>query len=334
MIAVLMSGGVDSSVSAYLLKKQNFDIEGVTYKLFDSEDNSPIRDAKSVCDFLNIKHTVLDLSPEFKLNVINYFISEYCSGRTPNPCVMCNRTIKFGDILSRFDKVATGHYCQIEQVSGRYTVKRTNNIKDQSYYFCMLSQEQLKKIITPVSNLTKDQVRKIAYENNIHVHDKKDSQDICFIKESYKDFLKKYGVKDNPGNFMDEDGKILGHHNGIFNYTVGQRKGLNVSSNCRLYVKKIDHASNDIILSKRNSIKNIRIINLNFILFTKDNIYENVQVCVRYNCTPTDASIKVNDDEAIINFESPVYHACPGQFAVCYYKGFLALSGVIDEIWF
>lgn len=328
-----MSGGVDSSVSAYLLKKQGFDVEGVTYKLFDSEDNKHIVDAKSVCEFLNIKHTVLDLSSEFKSNVIDYFISEYCSGRTPNPCVICNKTTKFGNILNKFDKVATGHYCQVEQVNGRYTVKRTDNAKDQSYYFCMLSQEQLKKIITPVSSLKKDQVRNIAFENNIHVHNKKDSQDICFIKESYKDFLKKCGVKDDPGNFVDEKGNVLGHHNGIFNYTVGQRKGLNVSSNCRLYVKEINHISNNITLSKKNSTKKIKINNLNFILFTKENLNKNVQVCVRYNSVPANASIELRYDEAIINFESPVYHACPGQFAVCYYKGYLALAGVIDEIY-
>lgn len=328
-----MSGGVDSSVSAYLLKKQNFDIEGITYKLFDSEDDSPIRDAKSVCKTLNIKHNVLDLSSEFKSNVIDYFASEYFSGRTPNPCVICNRKIKFGSILNKFDRVATGHYCQVEKINGRYTVKRTNNTKDQSYYFCMLSQEQLKKIITPVSNLTKDQVRKIAHKNDIHVHNKKDSQDICFIKTSYKDFLRKYGVKDNPGSFIDEKGKILGNHNGIFNYTVGQRKGLNISSNHRLYVKEIDHLSNNIVLSKINLTKRIKIINLNFVLFNKDNIYKNVQVCVRYNCDPVDASIEVINDEATIDFEFPVSHACPGQFAVCYYKGYVALAGIISKIW-
>lgn len=334
-IYVLMSGGVDSSVSAFLLLQQGFNITGVTLKLFDSKSSeNAIADAKKVCEVLNIEHTVLDLKSEFKNKVIDYFINEYCSGRTPNPCVVCNKDIKFGMAIEKLNAkhIATGHYSKVVKINGRYSVEKTKNLKDQSYCFCMLNQSQLEKIVTPVHEFQKDKIRQIAKDNNIPVWCKKDSQDICFIKTTYRDFLCKNGIKSNPGEFIDEEGNILGYHTGIFNYTVGQRKGLNISSESRLYVKKIDFSSNKIILSKKNAIKKIKIENLNFVLFTKENLPSSLMVCVRYSNSAVNAKIEILENHAVLDFDFPIFNVCPGQFAVCYYENFIALSGVISEI--
>lgn len=330
-----MSGGVDSSVSAFLMLKEKINVTGVTLKLFDSEGSKKaISDAKEVCKVLNIEHLVLDLVSEFKNKVIDYFINEYCSGRTPNPCVVCNKNIKFGLALEKLsaENVATGHYSKVVNVNGRYSVEKTKNRKDQSYCFCMLNQSQLGKIITPVHEFSKDQVRKIAKENGIPVWDKKDSQDICFINGSYRDFLLKSGIKNCQGNFIDESGNILGHHNGIFNYTVGQRRGLNISSDNRLYIKSIDPLSNNIVLSRRNAVKRILIENLNFMLFSRENIPDNLMVCVRYSSSLERAKIEFLEDKAILDFEYPIFNVCPGQFAVCYYDNLIAMSGIISEV--
>ncbi len=338
-IAVAMSGGVDSSVTAFLLKKAGFEVHGVTFYLFKSENaEKAIQDAEEVAKAIGIHHFVLDLTHEFKSSVIDYFVNEYTSGKTPNPCVICNKNIKFGIALEKllnlgFKKIATGHYSQIVNLNERFAVKKNKNIKDQSYYFCMLSQNQLSKIITSVSKFSKDEVRKIAKDNNIPVWNKSDSQDICFIKNSYKDFLHKFGIKNKPGNFIDEDGNVLGRHNGIFNYTVGQRRGLNISLSARTYVKKINPISHEITLSDRFAAKKITLKNMNFVSFEKEKIPKDVKVCVRYNSKPADAKIEIkNQNEAEIIFKNPTFNVCPGQFAVCYFDDYLALGGVIDKV--
>ena len=346
-IAVAMSGGVDSSVSAFLLKKANFEVHGVTFYLFDSKNSEKaVKDAKKVAESIGIHHFVLDLTREFKSKVIDYFVSEYTNGRTPNPCVICNKNIKFGVALEKllnlgFKKIATGHYTEITKLNNRFVIKKNNNNKDQSYCFCLLNQEQISKIITPVSKFSKNQVREIAQNNNIFVWDKKDSQDICFIQNSYKDFLREFGIKNKPGNFIDEDGNILGNHNGIFNYTVGQRRGLNISLGKRTYVKKINPVSNEITLSSRYAVKKIILKNINFVSFEFESEFLkkiiskniNIKICVRYNSQLSDAKIQIkNKNEAEIIFENPVFNACPGQFAVCYHDNYLVFGGVIDKI--
>ena len=335
---VAMSGGVDSSVSALLLKNQGANITGVTFKLFESEESKKaIFDAKKVCDIIGIDHLVLDLTSEFKKNVIDYFVNEYCKGRTPNPCVICNKKIKFGLAIEKLKnlgikKLATGHYSKVLFWNGRYCVKKMKNSKDQSYYFCLLDQSQLEKIVTPVSDFNKDYVRKLASENGIPVWNKKDSQDICFIKGSYKNFLGQIGVKSPPGNFVDEYGNILGSHNGIQNYTFGQRKGLGISLGERAYVKRIDPITNNIIISKKFDVIKFEISNINFVSFEKYNIPENVQICVRYNSFPVNSNIKINnDDTVLVTLEYPLSTVCPGQFAVGYVDDLLAFGGVISK---
>lgn len=338
-IAVAMSGGVDSSVSVFLLKKAGYEVHGVTFYLFNSENaEKAINDAEKVAKTIGIHHFVLDLTQEFKSSVIDYFVNEYTNGKTPNPCVMCNKNIKFGIALEKllnlgFKKIATGHYSQIVNLNGKFGVRKNKNIKDQSYCFCLLSQDQLSKIITPIAKFSKDEVRKIAKDNNIFVWDKHDSQDICFIKNSYKDFLHEFGIKNKPGNFIDEDGNILGRHNGIFNYTVGQRRGLNISLGARTYVKKINPISHEVTLSDRFAAEKIILKNINFVSFEKEKIPKDIKVCVRYNSKPADAEIEIkNQSEAEIIFKNPTFNVCPGQFAVCYFDDYLALGGVIDKV--
>lgn len=336
---VAMSGGVDSSASAFLLREKGIDIKGVTFKLFDSDSSKKaINDAKTVCDNIGIEHIVLDLRREFKKNVIEYFINEYSHGRTPNPCAICNKTIKFGVALEKLQnlgakKIATGHYSKIVFSNGRYCVKKNSNFKDQSYYFCLLNQSQLEKIVTPVADFRKSEVRKIAQENNIPVWNKKDSQDICFIENSYREFLKKSGIKTRRGNFINESGDILGTHDGIHNYTVGQRKGLGISFGKRVYIKKINYSTNSIVLSDEFSITKFEISNVNFVSFDKNEIEENVQICVRYNSIPIDCKIEINNNgNIIVVLKSPSSNVCPGQFAVGYVNNFLAFGGVISRI--
>ena len=336
---VAMSGGVDSSVSAFLLRKKGINVKGVTFRLFDSDSSKKaIDDAKIVCDHIGIEHIVLDLRNEFKKNVIEYFINEYAHGRTPNPCAICNKTIKFGAALEKLQnlgtqKIATGHYSKIVHSNGRYCVKKNSNFKDQSYYFCLLSQSQLGKIVTPVADFSKNEVRKIAQENNIPVWNKKDSQDICFIENSYREFLKKTGIKPCRGNFINESGDILGAHEGIHNYTVGQRKGLGVSFGKRVYIKKINYLTNEIIVSYKFIVTKFEISNVNFVSFDRNEIGENVQICVRYNSIPINCKIKINNSKNIIVIlESPSSNVCPGQFAVAYTNNFLAFGGVISRI--
>lgn len=339
-ILVAMSGGVDSSVSAFLLKNKGYDVMGATFKLFESQGSEKaISDAKKVASFLGIEHQVLDFSREFKSSVVDYFIDEYSNGRTPNPCVVCNKSIKFGLAVDKmihhgFDKIATGHYVDVFHENNRYIVKRCPHFKDQSYCFCMLSQYQLSKIITPVSKYTKEQIRKIAQDNKIPVWNKSESQDICFIDTSYRDFLHENGVEKCSGNFVDEKGHVLGSHEGIYNYTVGQRRGLNYSAGKRMYIKRINSDSNEIILSEKIEVTNIKLRDVNFVSFDENNFPKEVKVCIRYNSVPIESTIEFCKVKSILNIKlsKSTSIACPGQFAVCYYDNRLVCGGIISHI--
>ena len=247
-ILVGLSGGVDSAVAALILKEKNHDITGATLKLLDIIDTeNSIRSAQEISKVLNINHIVIDLRKEFKEYVLDYFVKEYESGRTPNPCVMCNKYIKFGFMLKEalklnYDYIATGHYAQIKYDNSKniWRLKKCDNIKDQSYFLYRLSQEQMSRIIFPLENLDKPKVRELARKYNLPVSEKKDSQDICFIKnQDYMEFVRNNSnINFLPGNFIDKNKNYIGTHKGIINYTVGQRKGLEVALGQRMYVKK------------------------------------------------------------------------------------------------
>ena len=254
---IAMSGGVDSSVAAYLIKEQGFESTGITLKLFDNEDIGEkkektccslddIDDARSVCYKLGIPYYVYNFKDSFKENVISRFINAYENGTTPNPCIDCNRYIKFEKLMRRaeeldFDYVVTGHYAVIEYnaETGRYLLKKSaDSSKDQSYVLYSLTQEQLAKTLFPLGNMTKEQTREIAEKLGLINAHKHDSQDICFVPDGdYAKFIEQYTGRTYPhGNFVDESGKVLGEHKGIIRYTVGQRKGLGLALPHPMYV--------------------------------------------------------------------------------------------------
>lgn len=254
-VGIALSGGVDSSTVAYLLKKQGYDIFGVTMRTCHEED----ADAKKVCQDLGIEHYVLDLREDFAEKVMDYFVEEYMQGRTPNPCMVCNRHIKFGKLLDFIleqgaQYMATGHYTKL--VDGHLSVGDDDS-KDQVYFLSQVPKEKLKKIIFPVGELEKKQVRELAKELGVRVYAKKDSQEICFVEDGkLKEFLieKTKGKVYNKGNIVDRSGKILGKHNGLSFYTIGQRKGLRISSESPLYVIALNSERNEIIVGSNEDL--------------------------------------------------------------------------------
>lgn len=274
-IAVAMSGGVDSSAVAYLLKKQGYDIFGITMRTCNLED----QDAKKVADDLGIKHYVYDATQIFKEKVIDYFVNEYVEGKTPNPCMVCNRYIKFGEFLEfarslGADFMATGHYARI--VDGVLSVGDDDK-KDQVYFLSQIKKENLKYLIFPIGNLEKSTVREIAKELGVRVYAKKDSQEICFVDDGkLKEFLIEHthGKATCPGNIVSETGVILGRHNGLSFYTIGQRKGLGIASDIPLYVINLDKEKNEIIVGPNESLLKNRIIATDINLLIGKNIKE------------------------------------------------------------
>lgn len=248
-VAVAMSGGVDSSTVAYILKKQGYDLIGVTMRTCTPED----KDAKKVCEDLGIPHYVLDATKEFKKTVIDYFVNEYMHGKTPNPCMVCNRHIKFGMLIDfarskGADFMATGHYTQLKD--GSLAMGDDPN-KDQVYFLSQMKKENLKYVMFPIGDLEKPKVRELAEFLGVRVYAKKDSQEICFVEDGkLKEFLleKTSGRVAKKGNIVTTDGKVLGKHNGLSFYTIGQRKGLGIASDKPLYVIKLDSKTNSVIV--------------------------------------------------------------------------------------
>ena len=256
-VVVGMSGGVDSSVAAYLLKEQGYDVIGVTMQIWQDEEQaaqeenggccglSAVDDARRVAAALEIPYYVMNFKKEFKENVIDYFVEEYQNGRTPNPCIACNRYVKWESLLQRSlsigaEYIATGHYARVVQLeNGRYTLRRSATLaKDQTYALYNLTQEQLKRTLMPVGKYTKDEVRAIAEKINLRIANKPDSQDICFVPDGdYAGLIGRIGkASDTAGNFVHLNGQVLGRHKGLVNYTIGQRKGLGIAYDYPLYV--------------------------------------------------------------------------------------------------
>ncbi len=254
-IAVAMSGGVDSSTVAYLLKNQGYDIVGITMRTCKDED----ADAKKVCDDLGIEHHVLDVKSEFKEKVIDFFVDEYLNGRTPNPCMVCNRHIKFGALIEYAkslgcELLATGHYAQIKDGT---LAMGDDSLKDQVYFLSQIKKENLKYIFFPVGNMEKSNLRILAKELGVRVYAKKDSQEICFVEDGkLEEFIleRTNGAARKVGNIVDTNGKILGKHNGIAFYTVGQRKGLGISNPEPYYVVAFDAPKNEIIVGRNEDL--------------------------------------------------------------------------------
>jgi len=270
-VLVALSGGVDSSTAAYLLKEQGYDVVGVTMCLGIKSPSTEkvkccgsdaIDDAKKVCNHIGIAHYLLDFSKQMKEFVIDDFVNEYLLARTPNPCIRCNEYLKFGKLLDYakamdFDFLATGHYAKIENINGKTFLKKAKDKKkDQTYFLYRINKDSLKSIIFPLYDYTKEEVREIAKKANLPVASKPQSQDICFIPgKKYKDFIDDFNPGSQKGDIVDKNGKVLGKHKGILNYTLGQRTGLGVSSPRPLYVIALDKKDNLVIVGDKKDLK-------------------------------------------------------------------------------
>lgn len=338
-----MSGGVDSSVSAILLQKEGYEVIGITMALSKETDDT---DAKAVCKELGIEHHFVDLKSEFKKYVIDNFIKCYANAKTPNPCIECNRKLKFGAMFDKAkelgcDYLATGHYANIEYSNKykQYVLKKGDAIgKDQSYVLYTLPGDMLKHIIFPLGKFkTKDEIRKIASDNNFNLlANKPDSEDICFIPDgNYKRFLENNSdLKPKIGNIVLQDGTVLGKHSGLYNYTIGQRKGLGISYKEPLFVIGFNIRNNEVIVgTKEEAYKDCAIIdNVNILI--KDIDIENLHVKVktRYSTRESEAILQELDNKMIkINFLKPEKALTPGQSAVFYIDDIVIGGGIIKE---
>lgn len=348
-----MSGGVDSSVAALLLKQQGFDVLGVTMKLRPDEYMSEsasggccslddIDDARRVCYKLGIEHLVLNFTEMFSQKVIDYFVSEYLNGKTPNPCIACNTHLKFDALLKKaisldFDYIATGHYSiiQFDNHLNRWILKKAPCSKDQSYVLYSLTQYQLAHTLMPLAGLEKDNVRNLAEKYELPVAHKKDSQDICFVENhDYISFIKSYTGRDfKQGNFVDKNGNFLGKHKGLANYTIGQRKGLGISFGKPMYVTKINPEANEITLDENCGQYSCSLIadNLNFISIEKLIEPMSVFAKARYQATPAQAKITpLKNNKVKVDFVNPQRSLTPGQAIVFYDNDIVVGGGTID----
>ena len=339
-VLVAMSGGVDSSAAVCLMLEKGYDVCGATMNLFSDESSGANNaDAASVCRTLGIEHLVFDYSEVFKRQVIDTFIASYMSGETPNPCVDCNRNLKFGKFLIRaqqlgFGHMATGHYAQIEYdaASERYLLKKAKDLsKDQSYVLYSLTQAQLSRTFLPLGGYTKSEVREIAAAKGFENAQRPDSQDICFVSDgSYRDFIAKHsGSVGQEGNFIDIGGKLLGRHKGIENYTIGQRKGIGISFSKPLYVCKKDVASNTVTLGEEEELysKTLTARGINLIAAECLDAPLRAMVRIRYNGAEASAILhQISESEIMVEFDKPQRAAAPGQAAV-FYGGDVVIGG-------
>lgn len=353
-VAVGLSGGVDSTIAAYLLKKEGHDVIGITMKIWDDSFKSSnkksacfgpdeiigIEETKIITEFLGIPFHIIDLSKEYINNIIGYFKDEYISGKTPNPCIKCNQMIKFYYLLEKakeagikFDYFATGHYANVEfnDIKNRYILKKgIDETKDQSYFLALLKQDQLSKIRFPLGTYKKKEIKKISKKIGLKLHEKKESQD--FYSGDYTELLD--NIPD-IGDIINKDGEILGKHKGICFYTIGQRKGLGISYKEPLYVIKIDSKNNKIIVGTEKELyKNELIVkNLNWISINKLDRELKVKARIRYMHKEDDAVLTPCEENKIkVKFEKPQRAIAPGQFAVFYEKDIVIGGGFIDEV--
>ena len=347
-VVCAMSGGVDSSVSAVLLKEQGYEVIGISMKLAETPADAEAKvsgccsvkdfnDARAICASLDIPFYSMNFKDEFKEKVMNTFVKEYLLGRTPNPCVLCNQDIKFDAFLAKAqelgaDYVATGHYARIVNQQGRYRLLRGKDPnKDQSYFLFSLKQEDLSKIIFPVGDLSKPEVRMLAQKYNLKTKDKPESQEICFVpNDDPGAFIEAYSKEDlGPrGDFVDESGKVLGRHRGIHHYTIGQRRGIQVAMGSRYYVSKIDPENHRITLSEDTALYHDKLLasKLSWVGY-QPHENETVQAKIRYRTPPENCRVKMLENGKVeVSFEEAQRAITPGQ-ALVFYQGDEVLGG-------
>ena len=349
-VVIGMSGGVDSSVAAYLLKEAGYDVIGVTMQIWQDKDTcsieenggccglSAVEDARKVADKLEIPYYVMNFKKEFQENVMDYFAQEYLKGRTPNPCIACNRYVKWESLLTRSlsigaDYIATGHYARVVKLeNGRYTLKKSATAaKDQTYALYNLNQHQLSRTLMPVGEYTKDEIREIATRINLPVANKPDSQEICFVPDNdYAKFITEYTNKELPeGNFVTADGEVVGRHKGITHYTVGQRKGLNLALGYPVFVLEIRPETNEVVVGTGDEVFSDRLYanHLNFMSIEDLEGELQVDAKIRYSHKGSRCIIrKIDDDVVECIFEEPQRAITPGQ-AVVFYDGDYVVGG-------
>ena len=349
VIAVAMSGGVDSSLTAAMLLKQGYKVFGITLWLWVSGtpyDEVPlaVTDAKKMCDFLGIEHHVIDARDVFYENVVDYFVKEYAYGRTPNPCVFCNKNIKFDLMLNRAlelgaTHMVTGHYAQVNynEETGLYELhKGVDPTKDQSYVMYNMNQRILSHLMFPLGGQCKTETRKLAAEYDLPVAKKPDSVDICFLPHGnyQKLVVEEMKAKPKPGNIVTEDGEVLGKHNGLFNYTIGQRKGLGIAYKYPLYVIGFNGDRNEVIVGPNDRLFTNRMI-CKFYNFLDDTIHKELKAegKIRYAANPSPCTARILDDDTMeVIFVEPQRAITPGQ-SVAFYNGTQLLGGaVIDRV--
>jgi len=346
-LAVAMSGGVDSAAAALLLRDGGHEVAGVTMCLGVAPAEGgrekccgprEIEDAEKVCRALGIRHYVVDFAADLEEKVIGPFVAEYIRGRTPNPCVACNRAIKFGSLLRKalawgFDGLATGHYARIEGAGGGYVLKTPKDRrKDQTYFLHAIPRESLAKVLFPLAGYTKDEVRGIAEQAGLPVFDKPESQDICFMPaEGHGAFLRSRGAGIEPGEIVDREGRILGRHRGIACYTIGQRGGLGLSSPAPLYVLAIDAPRNRLVVCGKTDLRAEGLVadQVNRLV---DSFPEEIRAKIRYAHRAARCRISEEDGRLTVRFAEPQEAVAPGQSVVLYDGETVLGGGIIQEV--
>lgn len=346
-VIVGMSGGVDSAVAAYLLKEQGYEVMGVTLRTWGSDEDGDSRcceidEARRICEILGIKYHPHNCTSLFRQNVVTPFIDAYLQGMTPNPCIECNRYVKWAKLIELADifeaeYVATGHYAYIEKMAnGRFTVRKALHTgKDQTYMLYKLTQEQLSRTLMPLGKFTKDEVRKIAEEAGLPCAHKEESQEICFVTEGrYSDFICGNTDRQIPreGNFVDEDGNILGRHKGIYQYTVGQRKGLGIALGYPAFVTRIDTVNNTVVLGTEDALMCDSFLcrEVNFLSIPEPSEGEEIRCFAkaRYHQTERPATLeKLSGYQVRVTLDEAVKGVSPGQSAVFYDENGCVVGG-------
>ena len=334
-VLVAMSGGVDSTAAALILKNGGYDVTGVTLLLSDNEKEA--KDAETVAKMIGIPHVTLDLKKEFEKLVKKPFIDAYIAGETPNPCVICNKRIKFGLLgdyadENGFDFIATGHYVGVTEFNGHKVLRRAGDgRKDQSYVLWQLSEDRIAKLIFPLSDMSKEEIRKIAASAGLPNAEKKDSQDICFIPDGdYAAFIEKtVGATKKVGDFVDVNGNIIGRNNGIINFTIGQRKGLGMGFGEPMYVLDKDVHANTVTLGTNDELFKSEVTIRDANISEAFDLSETFNVKIRYSQKSTAAKIYPDGEFYKIKFEEPVRAPAKGQSAVIYFGDLLAGGGFI-----
>lgn len=354
-VVVGMSGGVDSSVAAYLLKEQGYDVTGVTMQIWQKEDActieheggccglSAVEDARRVAHTLDIPYYVMNFRDDFQKSVIDYFVKEYKNGYTPNPCIACNRYVKWESLLRRAveigaDYIATGHYARILQLpNGRYTIQESaTRHKDQTYALYNLNQYQLSHTLMPVGDYNKDEIRKIAEEAGLIVAHKSDSQDICFVPDhDYAGFIEREtGEKCKPGNFVDRDGNVLGTHKGIEHYTIGQRRGLNLPGKNPYYVCEINKETNEVVLGDGDSVYSETVYVKDASFMAVDDMKEPKELMgkIRYSHKGAEClATPLGNGRLKCEFKERQRAVTPGQALVLYEGDYIYGGGIIEK---